>query len=52
MKEIVLIEAPTNLGLKEPAPGRTRCKIFAAALNRAGFANAEMAKCLDLNTAA
>ena len=39
MKEIVLIEAPTNLGLKEPAPGiEPGVKFLPAALYKAGFA--------------
>jgi arginase len=39
MKEIVLIEAPTNLGLKEPAPGiEPGVKLLPAALDKAGFA--------------
>ena len=38
MKEIVLIEAPTNLGLKEPAPGiEPGVKFLPAALDKAGF---------------
>lgn len=38
MKEIVLIEAPTNLGLKEPAPGiEPGVKFLPAALEKEGF---------------
>jgi len=38
MKEIVLIEASTNLGLKEPAPGvEPGVKFLPAALEKAGF---------------
>ncbi len=38
MKEFVLIEAPTNLGLKEPAPGvEPGVKFLPAALDKAGF---------------
>src|SRR5687768_9575927 len=38
MKEIVLIEAPSNLGLKEPAPGiEPGVKFLPAALGKAGF---------------
>lgn len=38
MKEIVLIEAPTNLGLKEPSPGvEPGVKFLPAALEKAGF---------------
>lgn len=38
MKEIVLIEAPTNLGLKEPAPGiEPGVKFFPAALEKQKF---------------
>ncbi|HKO82046.1 MAG TPA: arginase family protein, partial [Chitinophagaceae bacterium] len=38
MKEIVLMEAPTNLGLKEPAPGiEPGVKFLPAALDKAGF---------------
>ena len=38
MKEIVLIEAPSNLGLKEPAPGiEPGVKFLPAALDKAGF---------------
>ena len=38
MKEIVLIAAPSNLGLKEPAPGiEPGVKFLPAALDKAGF---------------
>lgn len=38
MKEIVLIEAPTNLGLKESSPGiEPGVKFLPAALDKAGF---------------
>src|SRR5688572_5395617 len=38
MKEIVLIEAPTNLGLKEPSPGvEPGVRFLPAALEKAGF---------------
>ena len=38
MKKIVLIEAPTNLGLKEPSPGvEPGVKFLPAALEKAGF---------------
>ncbi|MEP7372039.1 MAG: arginase family protein [Chitinophagaceae bacterium] len=38
MKEIVLIEAPTNLGLREPAPGiEPGVKFLPAALDKEGF---------------
>ena len=38
MKEFVLIEAPTNLGLKEPTPGvEPGVKFLPAALDKAGF---------------
>lgn len=38
MKKIVLIEAPSNLGLKEPAPGiEPGVKFLPAALDKAGF---------------
>ena len=41
MKELVLIEAPVNLGLKEPAPGiEPGVKFLPEALNKAGFAEA------------
>jgi len=39
MKDIVLIEAPTNLGLREPAPGiEPGVKFFPVALKTTGFA--------------
>jgi arginase len=39
MKEIVLIEAPSNLGLKEPAPGiEPGVRFLPGALDKAGFA--------------
>ncbi len=39
MKQIVLVEAPTNLGLIEPAPGvEPGVKFLPEALNKAGFA--------------
>lgn len=38
MREFVLIEAPTNLGLKEPSPGiEPGVKLLPAALDKAGF---------------
>ena len=41
MKSIVLIEAPTNLGLKEPAPGiEPGVTFLPAALNKADFGGA------------
>jgi arginase len=39
MKTIIIIEAPTNLGLKEPAPGiEPGVKFLPAVLDKAGFA--------------
>ena len=38
MKKFVLIEAPTNLGLKEPSPGaEPGVKLLPAAMDKAGF---------------